>query len=43
MFGKRIVRSFEEVKARFDPDGVLNPGKIVRPPRWMTAPDSAIP
>lgn len=33
MFGPRIVRAFEAVKDRFDPDGLLNPGKIVRPPR----------
>lgn len=32
MFGKRIVSAFEEVKARFDPDGVMNPGKIVHAP-----------
>jgi FAD/FMN-containing dehydrogenase/Fe-S oxidoreductase len=33
MFGARTVRLFEEVKDRLDPAGVLNPGKIVRPPR----------
>jgi Fe-S oxidoreductase len=33
MFGQRMVRSFEEVKQAFDPKGVFNPGKIVRPPR----------
>jgi FAD/FMN-containing dehydrogenase/Fe-S oxidoreductase len=33
MFGSRLVRAFEEVKDRFDPDGVLNPGRVVRPPR----------
>ena len=33
MFGERIVRAFEAVKDRFDPEGLLNPGKIVRPPR----------
>ncbi|MEL7137634.1 MAG: FAD-binding oxidoreductase, partial [Pseudomonadota bacterium] len=33
MFGSRLVRAFENVKDRFDPDGRLNPGKIVRPPR----------
>ena len=32
MFGQRMVRSFAEVKARLDPDGRLNPGKIVDPP-----------
>src|SRR5579864_2298121 len=31
MFGERIVRAFEEVKDRFDPAGLMNPGKIVRP------------
>lgn len=33
MFGSRIVRAFEEVKDRFDPEGLLNPGKIVRAPK----------
>ncbi len=33
MFGSRIVRAFEEVKDSFDPDGALNPGRVVRPPR----------
>jgi Fe-S oxidoreductase len=33
MFGARIVADFEEVKHRFDPDNVLNPGKIVDPPK----------
>ena len=33
MFGPRIVRLFERVKDRFDPDGTLNPGKIVRAPK----------
>jgi FAD/FMN-containing dehydrogenase/Fe-S oxidoreductase len=32
MFGPRIVADFREVKRRFDPDNVLNPGKIVDPP-----------
>jgi Fe-S oxidoreductase len=31
MFGSRIVRAFEEVKDKFDPGGLFNPGKIVRP------------
>jgi Fe-S oxidoreductase len=31
MFGTRLVRAFEEVKDRFDPQGLMNPGKIVRP------------
>ena len=33
MFGPRIVRAFETVKDAFDPRGMLNPGRIVRPPR----------
>jgi Fe-S oxidoreductase len=33
MFGNRIIADFREVKLRFDPDNVLNPGKIVDPPR----------
>lgn len=31
MFGPRIVRAFEDIKELFDPRGLLNPGKIVRP------------
>jgi len=34
MFGKRLVESFEEVKDKFDPKGLLNPGKIVRAPKF---------
>ncbi|MFZ5693456.1 MAG: FAD-binding and (Fe-S)-binding domain-containing protein, partial [Pseudomonadota bacterium] len=34
MFGKRLVRAFEEVKTRFDPDGLFNPGKIVHAPKF---------
>src|SRR5690606_22690702 len=30
MFGPRLVRGFEQVKDRFDPEGRLNPGRIVR-------------
>ena len=33
MFGSRLVRAFEEVKDNFDPGGLFNPGKIVRPPK----------
>ena len=33
MFGARIVRAFAEVKRLFDPDGLMNPGRIVDPPR----------
>jgi len=32
MFGARIVRAFETVKDTFDPAGMLNPNRIVRPP-----------
>jgi FAD/FMN-containing dehydrogenase/Fe-S oxidoreductase len=32
MFGERIVRAFETVKDAFDPRGMLNPNRIVRPP-----------
>jgi FAD/FMN-containing dehydrogenase/Fe-S oxidoreductase len=32
MFGPRIIADFKEVKQRFDPDRVLNPGKIVDAP-----------
>jgi ferredoxin len=34
MFGARLVRAFEEVKDRFDPAGLFNPGKIVRAPKF---------
>jgi FAD/FMN-containing dehydrogenase/Fe-S oxidoreductase len=33
MFGERLVRAFETVKALFDPAGLLNPNRIVHPPR----------
>lgn len=33
MFGERLVADFKEVKQRFDPAGVLNPGKIVDAPK----------
>jgi FAD/FMN-containing dehydrogenase/Fe-S oxidoreductase len=33
MFGRRLVRAFEEVKDAFDPEGLFNPGKIVRAPK----------
>jgi FAD/FMN-containing dehydrogenase/Fe-S oxidoreductase len=32
MYGPEILRAFSEVKALFDPEGVLNPGVIVDPP-----------
>ncbi len=34
MFGSQLARAFEEVKDRFDPNGLYNPGKIVRPPKF---------
>ena len=34
MFGSQLVRAFEEVKDRFDPNGLYNPGKVVRPPKF---------
>jgi FAD/FMN-containing dehydrogenase/Fe-S oxidoreductase len=49
-FGPRLTRAFEEIKDLFDPDGMMNPGKIVRakrmddasqfrfPPRYRTLP-----
>jgi len=33
MLGARLVGAFEEIKRLFDPLGLLNPGKIVRPLR----------
>ena len=49
MFGTRIINDFREVKQRFDPGGVLNPGKIVDAPKmddralFRYAPDYHIP
>ena len=34
MFGAELTRAFTEVKDRFDPQNLLNPGKIVRAPRF---------
>ncbi len=34
MFGPELVRAFEEVKDAFDPNGMMNPGKIVRAPKF---------
>jgi FAD/FMN-containing dehydrogenase/Fe-S oxidoreductase len=34
MFGSALARAFEQVKDRFDPDGLYNPGKVVRPPKF---------
>ncbi len=36
MFGPELYRAFRQVKAAFDPEGLLNPGKIVDAPA-MTA------
>ena len=33
MFGAQMVRCFESVKQRFDPNNLFNPGKIVNAPR----------
>jgi FAD/FMN-containing dehydrogenase/Fe-S oxidoreductase len=33
MFGKRMVANFAEVKRLFDPENLMNPGKIVDPPK----------
>ncbi len=49
MYGAKTVGLFEEVKDRFDPDGVMNPGKIVRAPAmndrtlFRYQPDYAVP
>jgi FAD/FMN-containing dehydrogenase/Fe-S oxidoreductase len=48
MFGPRLVKAFEDVKDTFDPTGMMNPGKIVRAPKFDTrdlfryAPDYAV-
>ncbi len=34
MFGAELVRAFEKVKDRFDPQCLFNPGKIVRAPKF---------
>jgi FAD/FMN-containing dehydrogenase/Fe-S oxidoreductase len=34
MFGTELVHAFEEVKDRFDPQNLFNPGKIVRGPKF---------
>ncbi|MBX9620032.1 MAG: FAD-binding protein [Hyphomicrobiales bacterium] len=34
MFGERLVSAFGEIKKRFDPTDLLNPGKIVHAPKF---------
>jgi FAD/FMN-containing dehydrogenase/Fe-S oxidoreductase len=34
MFGPELVKAFEDVKDVFDPQGLMNPGKIVRAPKF---------
>ena len=34
MFGPRMVEAFRETKRIFDPDGLLNPGKIIDTPQF---------
>jgi FAD/FMN-containing dehydrogenase/Fe-S oxidoreductase len=36
-FGARLTRAFEEIKDLFDPQGLMNPGKIVRSSRMDDA------
>jgi Fe-S oxidoreductase len=36
-FGARLTRTFEEIKDLFDPQGLMNPGKIVRATRMDDA------
>jgi FAD/FMN-containing dehydrogenase/Fe-S oxidoreductase len=49
MFGPRIIEDFREVKHRFDPGNLLNPGKIVDPPKmddrelFRYSPDYRVP
>ena len=33
MFGSELVGAFARIKSAFDPEGIMNPGKIVDPPR----------
>jgi FAD/FMN-containing dehydrogenase/Fe-S oxidoreductase len=33
MFGQQVVRLFEQTKEAFDPNGLMNPGKIVHAPK----------
>jgi len=33
LFGSQLVKAFQELKAAFDPHNLMNPGKVVDPPR----------
>ena len=33
LFGAKLTQAFKEIKAAFDPENYLNPGKVVNPPR----------
>ena len=33
MYGPRLTKAFGEIKRQFDPKGLMNPGKIVDPPK----------
>lgn len=33
MYGERLTKAFAEIKQAFDPKGLMNPGKIVAPPK----------
>ncbi len=37
MFGQQMVEVFGEIKQLFDPNGIMNPGKIVSPPKMDDA------
>jgi FAD/FMN-containing dehydrogenase/Fe-S oxidoreductase len=37
LFGPAVYSLFEDLKASFDPAGILNPGKVVGPPAPLTA------
>jgi len=37
LFGPELTRTFQEVKKIFDPDNLLNPGKIIDPPNMDDA------
>jgi FAD/FMN-containing dehydrogenase/Fe-S oxidoreductase len=33
LFGQQLVKAFQELKAAFDPHNLMNPGKVVDPPK----------